>query len=103
MQRKSDELIEERLDSLEGQIVQALFMLHDSGQEHITPSAIAQKLINEFELRERKDNLCRKVGKYLKSLNVRTYPTKLQGKTYRIVKWNANTMNKLKKRYIPDT
>jgi len=87
------ELVEERSNSPDGMIINAIFELR-SKSENISAADIVDKLGN--------DKLTpQKIGGSLKSLGIKTQKKRIGDETKRCIIWDENLMEQLKKKYIP--
>jgi hypothetical protein len=104
---KNKEMIEDRAESFDGKVVQALFALHESDamveSENITPKAIAEKMEELFKKDFEKGVSSAKVGRTLKSLNIKNPRSSLLSRRQRYVVWDDKLLNKIKKRYLGST
>ncbi|MCD6236357.1 MAG: hypothetical protein J7K13_00180 [Thermoplasmata archaeon] len=90
----NDELVEERSETLDGMIVNAIFSLKEDGYEEISSKDIADKLKVDYQMEKVTPQL---IGRHLKSLGINT---KHERKA-RLIEWDDKLMMKLAKRYIP--
>jgi len=89
----------ERSESIQGRVVTALFKLAlEQGKNGIYASLITDCLNEDFKL----DVKSQSVGRILRSLNITTSLRRVAGTRARFLNWEARTMKKLFKRYIPD-
>ena len=90
-----DKLVEERSTTREGEIVNAIYTLKAmEGLEIITSARVAEELGN--------DKIgARTVGKYIKSLGMKTEMTRVDGKVKRIITIKPKLWHKLVRRYVP--
>jgi len=94
------DLIEERSDSFDGIIVNALTSLKEEGSDDITSKDIADKMMNEYGLERVTPQ---SVGKHLKSLGIKSRTRKIMGTTKRCIEWNDELMETLNRRYVIDS
>ncbi len=92
-----EDLIEERSDSFDGVIVNALTSLKEDGLERITSKDIADKMMGDYGLERVTPQ---SVGKHLKSLGIRSKKKKVEGKTKRCIEWDDELMGTLNRRYV---
>lgn len=97
LEQYNRELIEERSESFDGMIVQALLGLHEDGTQDISGKMIAERMIADFGLEKVTPQA---VGKHLKSLKVET--ERKGHSNLRTVKWDEAHIQKLKARYVFD-
>jgi len=118
LKRYQVDLIEERANSYDGMLVNALFDLIDeraytppsqsvtnvTDVTNVTPTDVA---VTSTDLAERMNQLydvdsnCRTVGRHLKGLGLETEPRKAGGKTKRCVVLDPARLVKLRRRYVP--
>ncbi len=94
LRKYNEELVEERSETIEGMIVNAIFSLKEEGYERITSSDIAFRVKERFGIERITPQ---SVGKYLKSLGIE----RKRDRDQRYIIWKENLMNKLGRRYIP--
>lgn len=90
------ELIADRAESFDGQIVNALVRLFVEGNIYISSSDIKKELENEGV-----ETKPATIGRHLKSLNIKMKPKKVDGKTKRVVIFDLD-MLMVFQRYISD-
>jgi len=93
-------LREDRANSFEGGIVQAIYELEDQGIENITPSQIAEHMENELN-RGYSDVHPPTIGKKIKNLGMETQPKRTDEGTRRVLITDEQTKAKIYKRYLP--
>jgi len=94
----NDELVEERSETLDGMIVNAIFSLKEDGYEEISSKDIADKLKVDYQIEKITPQL---IGRHLKSLGITTTNKWVGGRRSRVINWDQKLMEKLSKRYIP--
>jgi len=95
VQEEQVKLIEERSGSWEGKIVEAVYALHGAGGTDISSADISAEI-------DDKDLTASKVGIRLRSLGLKTKVERTGKKTKRVLIWDADLMETLFRRYIPD-
>lgn len=85
-------LIADRAETFDGQIVNNIIELIDSGQEEITPKEVAKLLGDDVKPHQ--------VSRRLKSLNLSIKVIWRDGKSKRIINYDIEYINKLRKRYL---
>lgn len=95
-------IVEERSESIEGMIINALAQLINLGHTNITPSDIAE-YINQHDT-PMFNTTSRSVGKKCKALNITFKRTKIQGSTVNCLDENipGETFENLFQRYVAD-
>lgn len=92
----NDNLKEERAESFDGLIVNALFLLIGEGRENIRSQDITEKMKDEFRV----DTNYRTVGRHMKALGLQTKQRKIGGENKRIVVLDSEIISILKDRYV---
>ncbi len=95
------ELVEDKANSSEGLVVNALCQLIEEDKDLITPSAIAERI---GRIAGKQDHMSAPaVGRILATLKMRTRLRKMGKETRRVVpvQENANVLKKLKRKYVP--
>jgi len=118
LKRYQRDLIEERANSYDGMLVNALFDIID-GRAHTLPSQSVTNVtdvtdvtptdlaVTSTHIAERMNELydmetnCRTVGRHLKGLGLETEPRKVGGGTKRCVVLDPARLTKLRRRYVP--
>lgn len=98
LEKYNQELVEERASTFEGVIVNTIFSLREEGKEDISSSDIAERIEEDYGIK-RPD--FRVVGKYLRSLRIKTYQKRIESVKKRCIAWDRDLMERLKKRYCP--
>lgn len=97
--RYQEELIEERANSFEGKILQAI---HDlSEREIITSKDIGLELCEGEDKEKEAAKISRQIGRHLSALGIKTASKKIEGQTKRVVEWKEKLFQKLFRKYIP--
>lgn len=92
----NQELIEERANSFEGRIVNAIFTLKELEKEHISATDIIQHIDPDDKEKIRPQ----KIGKSLKSLGIKTRQVRVGSDVRRPIIWDENLMYSLKRKYV---
>lgn len=100
MQRIQIEMIEERADSLEGQIVEAIKALK-ADQENITPTDVANYINEGVRDKDKINN--RVIGRHIKSMKIKVVPIWEDKKTMKVIKMDDSLWQLLLKRYDVET
>lgn len=98
------ELIEQRGASRPGQVVEALFDILGSYEVTMvtTPTGDSAIDVTAGQIAEKVGITPQAVGQILKTLGLRTYPLKIEGRTRKCIIHDAARFSKLKRRYILD-
>jgi len=93
------ELIRERSESDQGRIIYSVFQLaQGEGKDYISSNSIATHLSVEFNL----DLTTQKIGRILKSLNIKRERKQGAGQRARYIVWDPRLMRKLLRRYVTE-
>lgn len=96
---RQEKIIQQRSDSSDGKVVQAMFKMADvHGKNNVTPSLISECLTEEFKIEKNSQS----VGKTLSSLNISRSNRRVPGGRARYLNWDDKLMKKLLRRYIVD-
>jgi len=98
MQEYGQEIKRERADSTQGKVVVTLFKLALQERDTITAELISNTLMEDFKLEVPNQ----RVGKILKSFDVKREKKRLGGQQGRYITWESRLMRKLLRRYILD-
>lgn len=98
------ELIEQRAATRPGQVVEVLFDLLEGYEVTMVTTPMGDRAVNVTAgmIAERVGITPQATGQILKTLGLRTYPLKVEGKTRKCLVYDEARFNKLKRRYILD-
>ena len=97
LKKYQDDLVEERANSFDGQIVTTIANIINEGNTNITMKIIVDKMTED----NWKTNV-RVVGSHMKSMGVRTHPKKVDGATIRKIIFTEEVWPDIVDRYVGD-
>lgn len=92
LRKYQEEIVDVRGNSFEGQIVSEIKDFLDSGQVHISPSMLAEKIGDKTNARS--------IGRHLRGLGLDVEHKKVDGKTMKCLILNQDKLQTLFKRYV---
>jgi len=94
-------MVEERANSFDGRIVNAIWQLHDKGVKRISVKDIMIKLLEDYEEYRQADFINpQAIGQRLKKLGVKTRTQRTGDGIRKCIQWDEELMQQLKRRYM---